>query len=254
MDGLACYLANGAMLNNLTLFQDIRLAERASIHSFKDGSHVSRPYWRYAFSRPAELPYDEEAYQEELERLLISSVARRYDAAHTTAVSLSAGYDSRSILGILHRHAKARKILCFSYATDDRPQTLSDPALSRRLAEQCGYDHEIVKSYSGDLVGHLKNNAVEGKCLCNFCDELDAWHSLAGRQDCSDIFVGDECFGWEDKPLETDAQLLQSVYISGSSGIAGLEAFISREVYAAMRECLDGLTDSCISTRGWHTC
>jgi|GEM_PF-1772885 len=249
IDGIACYLANGVMLNDLTLFHDIRSAKRASIHCFKNKSDSITKYWNYKFSYSSTTLKNEkeEGYQKELEQLLINAIKRRYATVSDKAcLALSAGYDSRGILGILHNQLKVTNLLCFSYAQDDNLRKHSDAALSKKLADECGYDHKIIKSYRGDLIAFLKKNAVEGKCLTNFCDELDGWHDLAERNYCSDIFVGDECFGWLDVPLNTNAEILDSVLITGQSGIEWLGNFISEKVFNNFCHSLNKLTDDII--------
>ena len=48
--GIACYLANGVVHNNRTLFDGIRILERACVHKLTvDGFHGTR-YWSYEFT------------------------------------------------------------------------------------------------------------------------------------------------------------------------------------------------------------
>jgi asparagine synthase (glutamine-hydrolysing) len=241
LDGLACYLANGVMLNDLTLFQGINSARRAGIHFFQEDRCIVTTYWDYIFSYTRDVIQEEE-YEEKLKRLLINSINRRYVASSDTAISLSAGYDSRGILGILYKYIHAKKISCISYRLGTKAKIDSDAMLSKKLAETCGYEHKIIPSYNGDLISLLKKNALEGKCNSYFCYELDVWHSLAENNFCSDIFVGDECFGWYDVPLNNSTELLNSVRIYGASGIDGLKGIISDKTYLDFCIRLDKLT------------
>ena len=238
LDGLSCYLANGVMLNNLTLFQEIKSAKRACIHTINNVQISITSYWNYDFNYASNSIAKEKDYQKELESLLVESIKRRYDAESNTAISLSAGYDSRSILGILRKHIKASDVFCFSYAYQDNPKAGSDAAVSKTLAIKCGYAHQTIKSYKGDFIAYLTNNANDGKCLSNLCDELDAWQTVEAYNHISDIFVGDECFGWVDVPLESKQEILDSVSITGSSGITWLGKYISKGTYNEMCQSL----------------
>ena len=248
LDGIACYLANGFMLNDLTLFQEIRSTRRASVHAIENGELYSYSYWEFKFENPAWSIEQFQKYKEELEALLVEGVKRIYAASSTTALSLSAGHDSRSILGILHDKINAPNISCFSYALDDNPGTGTDAVLSKEMANYCGYPFQIIRSYDGDLIAHLKNNAREGKCLSNFCDELDAWHHLAAAAQFSDVFVGDKCFGKVDIKSGSKPDILASVFIRDSAAIRWLGNFISKKAYRQMCQSIDKLAERVFDT------
>ncbi len=126
---------------------------------------------------------------------------------------------------------------------EELPGKDTDAALSKELAAHCGYFHQTILSYHGNLLNHLKDNAREGKCLSNFCDELDAWHHLASAAEFSDVFVGDECFGRIDLKLGSKRDVLASVSITDAVGIRGLKSFISEEIYAQMCTSINKLAD-----------
>ena len=146
MTGLACFLASGHMLNDITLFEEIRSIKQASINSFEIGEMSSYRYWDFEFTYSSAPDIQLEDYQKELESLLIESVKRCFAACSETAVSLSAGHDSRAILGILHNEIKAKDISCFSYAVTENPAMDTDAYLSKAIAAECGYPHQIYWS------------------------------------------------------------------------------------------------------------
>jgi asparagine synthase (glutamine-hydrolysing) len=243
LDGVACYLANGVMLNDLTLFQEISSAHRACITGIINNKLTSYHYWDYKFDYSSSSILLQPNYQDELKSLLIDSIKRRFNAVSETGLSLSAGYDSRGILGILHGSIRAKNISCFSYALLENPKKKTDASNSKLLAVRCGYDHQIIKSYNGNLMNLISGNAREGKCLSNFCDEIDAWHYLAANKPFSDIFVGDECFGWVDGALSSKEEILDCVSIKGASSIMLLGTFISQKTFMQMVECLNRMNE-----------
>jgi asparagine synthase (glutamine-hydrolysing) len=243
LEGIACFLANGAMLNSLTLFQEIHAAKKASIHTIHNGEISINRYWNFAFNYSSSSVDQQDQFKNELELLLIESIRRRYATTSTPALSLSAGYDSRGILGILHEKIQANNISCFSYALNSDPGPGTDASISKKLAEQCGYPHQIIRSYKGDFMDHLIKNAREGKCLSFFCDELDAWHDLAKSNQFSDVFVGDQCFNRNIPASGSRKDLLDSINIKDASGIRLLEQFIANDVYREMYQGLNKLIE-----------
>jgi asparagine synthase (glutamine-hydrolysing) len=247
LDGLACFLANGALLNGLTLFQSIHVTQGAGIHRFSGGMHTFHRYWNYKFSYPPCTPELEEELSKQLEQLLIDCIRHAYEAtSHPVALSLSAGYDSRGILGIFHNYLKIDGLSCFSYATNETPGLDTDASLARKIAESCGVVHRLVKSYHGDLLDLLNCNAREGQCLAPFCEELDAWHSMARDGALYDIFSGDEIFGNDDVLLRSNTDVLISRGILDSSAVEWLKGFLFDRVYQDMCSCLDNLNANII--------
>jgi len=240
IDGIANYLANGVTLNGITVFEEIICTERASIHWIEKGKIAFKRYWDFKFSYSSADQINESDLQHELEKLLISSIKRRFDPEAETAISLSAGYDSRGILGILNDKIGVRNVYCFSYALDEDPIPECDAFIAKQLADKYQYKHEVIKSYKGDFIDILIKNAAEGKCLTNYSDELDAWHYLADRKGFPDIFVGDMNFGIS-IPFRTTENLLEKARIVESSGMKWLKSHISKKVYNEICQSLDKL-------------
>ncbi len=243
LDGIASYLANGFMLNDLTLFREIKSTKLARVYGYKNGELFSYPYWEFTFSNPPYSADQYDKYQQELESLLIQSVKRCYAAVSAASLSLSAGHDSRTILGILHDKIKAPNISCFSYALEEDPGSHTDAALSKLLAARFGYPHQIIRAYQGDLIALLRANAREGKCLSNFCDELDVWHFLAARNQFFDVFVGEKCLGKINIKLGSKFDVLASLAILHSSALLFLKKFISQRLYGQLCLSVDRLAD-----------
>lgn len=240
--GLACYLAHGVMFNNLTLFSEINIANRASIHSIVDGNLKIEKYWDYKFDYLTEQIDSEDRYQQELESRLIKSIERRYDCSEFPIVSLSAGFDSRGILGIMREKIGANNIECFSYGCPDQLTSFSDPVLSNKLAELCEYPHKIIDSCQGNLLDHLIANAKEGKCIANYCDELDVWHNMAISNQALDVFVGDHCLGSHGTNLD------RFIKRRDASRISNLKSFVSKKIFNTLSEELLALFDEILET------
>ena len=176
--GVACYLASGVIYNNHTLFEGIRIPERACVHELaRDGFHSKR-YWSYKFAS-AYKNVDENKLRAELSELLIESVRIRLKDNPKVFLSLSGGYDSTGILGILHK-LNVADVNCFSYALGE-PSLNSDAYVAREMATSLGYNHKTIPSYKGDPLSVIKHNAQMGHGLAHFCDEVDAYINMASE-------------------------------------------------------------------------
>ena len=186
--GLASLLTSGALLNNLTLYEDVRALERASTHAFGPGGIHSCPYWE--LRPPAGLDARPEAeLREEFGELLRRAVRRRTAGVHGPVhLSLSGGHDSRGLLSLLA--AEGVDLRTFSY-TQGPQASRSDTRTAQALAAQYGARHHTVQAYRGDLLATVRRNARWGHGVTNFCDEADAWDALAGPH-FTHIFTGDE--------------------------------------------------------------
>ncbi len=245
IDGIACYVANGVMLNNLTLFQEIKCAERSSIYRFEEGKISLEKYWEFAFDYPTEEPVDESYYKREFEKLLIQAVKRRYNPNKKTGLSLSAGYDARGILGILHHSLKVPNLFCFSYALDNPPVPGSDAFMAKKLAEECRYEHVAIKSYRGNLIDMLMSNVSQGKCLTNFSDEWDAWNYLMEKRLYNDVFAGDMSYGIGGN-AETIEDILRITHVRTIEGIRWLKGNVSKSMYHAICKSIKRINDEII--------
>jgi len=209
--GIAWYVTHGTVYNYRTCFQNVRLLERASIHTLHGTGFTSRPYWTYSFHAPSTAADRE--LSEELGRLLPLAVERRLGGRQTIFLALSAGYDSAGLLGALGKTLRVPDVRCFSYA-QGRPLPGSDEFVSAQMAKMYGYSHRIVQSFDGDVGSLLNANVRMGE---RTCEEIDAWIRMAadfGGAPAPVLIVGDECLGWTDYRLQSAEDALHAVQIA----------------------------------------
>jgi asparagine synthase (glutamine-hydrolysing) len=238
IDGMACYLANGHMFNNLTLFRNIKVAERASVTFLKGKNIDIHNYWKYEYNYPSNELFNQDELMNRLEKLLIDSVTLRYSHKKDMALSLSAGFDARGILGILYHKIKAPNVKCFSYSDSNNPKDDDDAKLSQQLANYCGYTHETKINYHGDFISYLIKNAKEGKCIANMLDEIDAWNTLTEEYHIQDLFVGEACFGSRDNYDNFKNDVLNSIHINDADSISWMKKFIKKQFYMEIHQSL----------------
>ncbi|MFC6667437.1 asparagine synthase-related protein [Deinococcus radiopugnans] len=228
--GVACAVASGVMLGDLTLYQGVSSLDRACVHALAPDGATARPYWAFRFGPPSRRPVAE--LRAELAGLLRAAVDRRLRRAGPRVfLSLSGGYDSRGLLTLLS--SSGREIHTFSYS-DGPPRPGSDADVARQLARQYGAPHVTLQAYRGDVGAALRRNAAWGQGVANFCDEADAWAELAGHAP-SAIFAGEQLFGWYDRPARSMTELLLHARLPDAQALAGLQGVLPAAGHARLQ-------------------
>jgi asparagine synthase (glutamine-hydrolysing) len=109
--GVTSFLSNGAIYQNRTIWEGVRSLERASIYRFGPGGMERKSYWAYQFDNAFASRPQKELHRE-LAELLYLSAKRRVGTSEDIRLSLSGGYDSTCILGLLWK-LQPRQVRCF---------------------------------------------------------------------------------------------------------------------------------------------
>lgn len=241
LTGLAWYLANGVIHNNRTLFNEVKVLQRASEHLFTEEGVASTPFWHF---RPGQdlLQGSDEALSAQLEERLIAAVDRALGPAGTNEVFLSqsGGYDSAGIAAIAARRLGRRDIRCFSYVLG-QPRPGTDAFVASQIAESLDLDHFVVQSFRGDWMRHLRQNVQIGQGHTDICDESDAWVELSeryGHHPHRVMLAGDECLGWNDVQLSDLDDVLASVSICVDLGRAVLSQYFPAQTISDLQSRL----------------
>ncbi|MFC4454349.1 hypothetical protein [Deinococcus sonorensis] len=252
--GLGSALASGHMVSGLTPYQGVSSLGRASVHALRPGSPAPvlsrQQFWDDAYT-PDPSRFVTRAQQAErraeLSTLLVQAVQRRLVGPDVPTLSLSAGHDARTILGVLGGALGVKEGRAFSYALG-RPLAGSDAALSSGLAAHYGYRFRLMPSYQGDLMQTLWQNARWGQGVTNFCDEADAWSALA-TQPVGQLWVGEHNFGYADPlPLHTQEDVLDRLGLRSWNQLGWLspmlESGVQSRLMGAWQETLEQVTGS----------
>lgn len=240
--GIAWYLSNHSVRCNRTLFKGISIFERASIHQLSREEIKSEVYWNLKIN----LDHSKKSKKQleiELSELLIQSVKRRLYDNSTPVLSLSAGYDSTTILGIFAYELQLSQVSCFAF---DRgiPQPGSDAYQASLMAEKVGYSFELVESYTGNFIDFIVNNAQQsvGNELCSPCSEPDAWQTLRTKFSSTEhpaFFFGDECIGMGESYTLSDVfDLLASLQVFSFDRLSLLSSFLTNDLYEEFKNTL----------------
>jgi hypothetical protein len=147
--GLAGFLLNGVFHNDRTAFADVRAVRRSTIERVgPDGRHTTT-YWTHGFDVNPNPPTSDDL-RAELAGLVVDAVRSRLPASGATYLSLSAGWDASTILGVLGRSLGVPGVRCVSYSLGP-PRPDDDAVIGRAMAGLFGYDHRTLPSYSGSI-------------------------------------------------------------------------------------------------------
>lgn len=229
---LACYMAAGYVFNDRTLFEGVRVLDSSSVYSVQDHTLKQHKYWQYRFpSSTRNVPVS--TLQHELGDLIVEAVRVRIKDDQPTYVSLTAGTDSRAILGVLADHLHLSDVQCFTYAYGAvKPGT--DEQLAGKLAALCGYPHAVIPSFDGDVVNTLKRNGRLGGGMAQVCDEVDAWIRLGASLDSDTkpvLLTGDTRFVGLDFRMKTDNDAAAGAFMTDFTALAWLEQGIGSAAY-----------------------
>lgn len=228
---VASMLANGYLASGLTLYDGVRALTPSDLHDLRVEGIRSAPYWTLPF-HPAEQPRPVAADAADLIEVLRAATARRVRASgERPYLSLSGGYDSRGLLGLLRPACPNLRTYAYTLPPARRG---SDADIARRLAAQFGTAHEEFVAFRGDLPASVRRNAAHGHGAAPYAEEIDALMDLVARQP-TDIFTGEQVFELRTTPAASTAHHLDRVHINAFAALAWLEPLLPDGVYTTLQ-------------------
>jgi asparagine synthase (glutamine-hydrolysing) len=234
--GIGSLLACGVAHSDLTPFLGIRKLRPASVYRFSGGVESSESYWSWRVAEGSQS--DPTEVKSELIDVMRSAVARRVGDSGDVYVSLSGGYDSRAVVGLLTEIIDdIGRIHSFTY-NHGAPHGDTDARAAAAVADQLGLKHRLVEAYRGNLIETLAANSAGGQGIANFCLEVDAWQAMRpamAKSEDSVLFVAD-IPGMAVAPKGgTPESVLASVDIYPISTIESFLSQLEPEVSAELR-------------------
>jgi len=248
--GIAHYLVNGIPLNNRTLFADVSVLNRASVHTLAgpDLKLRSTQYWTYRLDN-AFAGRRQDELEEQLSTLLTECTRRRVADRPHVYLSLSGGHDSTCILGALSRLG-VKGVDCFSYC-DGPPTRRSDAAVAGKMARIVGCRHITIPAYQRSFLEVLKENAAIGQGVSWLLTEPEVWRVLEDQVSSGEgvLFFGDEHVGRDNSALASEDDVFRSANIRDFNALRWLRGKIPNSSFAelseAVREDLSDMTRRC---------
>jgi len=237
--GIPFYLTNRTFPIGRTLFAGIRVLERACVHTLTEDGFQAKRYWYYDLNE-SRAGVDEKTLQADLSDLLIEGARKRLSDSPKVILALSAGYDSTTILGLLHK-LQVPDVECFSYANGD-PEPTWDASIARDMAHQLGYNHRVVTGFQDALPEMLNSSTELGQGLASVVYEVDAWKELSNWFSSTQqgaLFVGDVTMGVGGRyvPLRSDLDVLRCQF-RDLTGMPWLSRALPHQQYTVFKKAM----------------
>lgn len=150
---LGDFLSLGYSTGNSTFFKNVHLVPPASIVNFsKSEEIVSKKYWDYSFHSENDVVWNESDYIDQFCIEIEKAVARQIVSVTNIGIPLSAGYDSRTLAGVVNRLSYQGGISSFSYGH----KYAYDVFYGAKIATKLGYSHEYIPINTSYLVDNAK--------------------------------------------------------------------------------------------------
>lgn len=192
LQGMTEFFSFGFVMQDRTLFKQIKVLQPASILVFQDGTLQTRSYWSLNLKEDAG-KFDEKGSLERAHFLLKQALLRQLKDDLPKVLSLSGGLDSRTLLGAAVQ--SGYRIPSFTFGTRDCP----DQKLAKAAADSLGTENRFFE-LSPDF---LKIWAKRGVWLTEGMNNCVNFHGIQLTQKIRkqalvvlNGFMGGELFGF----------------------------------------------------------
>ena len=198
---LSNFLSSGCILEGQSLVGDIKILRPGQVLTV-DASQVRLDfYWQFFYATERD-PRDPRDLQEELFQLMLRAVERQTKDNIPSAVTLSGGYDSRSILGCMRRLYPEREIQTVTWGENPFLAD-SDAVVSERTARHYGTKHFFCTLRAAALPTHFRDfvRASEGRvdAAGNYPESLHIFKRIRDELGVQMLLRGNELFGVRSK-------------------------------------------------------
>lgn len=138
--GLAEFAVCGCVLENRTLFRNIRLLPPGSAWFFRNGRLERQTTYFQPREWEEQEPYSPADYYDRLRETFVQNLPRYFNGREPVGVSLTGGLDTRIIMA-WHK-APVNSLPCYTFGSTYRDA--EDVRLARRVAEICGQPHQVI--------------------------------------------------------------------------------------------------------------
>jgi len=165
--GLGEFVACGAVMENRTIFDGIRLLPQASAWVFRYGALEQKA----SYFRPREWeeqePLDAESFYTQFRDIFTRNLPRYFAGDERIAMSLTGGLDTRMVLA--WQKLPAGSLPCYTFGGMFRD--CQDVVLARRLAGMCGQSHQVIPA-GQEFLSRFAHYAERAVYLSDGCVDL----------------------------------------------------------------------------------
>jgi asparagine synthase (glutamine-hydrolysing) len=134
------YVSCGAVLENRTLFEEIRILPQGSAWVFRNGSLEKKASYFHPQEWEEQEALDPETYYSELRNVFSANLGRYFGGSQRIGMSLTGGLDTRIILAT--QHPLPGSLPCYTFGSMYRDN--EDVRIARRVAKACDQRHEVL--------------------------------------------------------------------------------------------------------------
>jgi asparagine synthase (glutamine-hydrolysing) len=161
------FVACGCVLENRTLFPDIRVLPPASAWSFREGSKRSEDRYFCPRQWEEQEPMDPECYYRELRAVFSRNLPRYLNGHERIGMSLSGGLDTRAV--IAWQKVPPGSFPCYTYGGAFR--SCRDVILAKRVAGICQQPHTVI-TVGEEFLSQFPRYAERSVYLTDGCVDL----------------------------------------------------------------------------------
>lgn len=164
---LAEFITCGCVLENRTLFPNLRLLPPGSAWTFRAGALENKDVYFDPKEWEQQEPIQPEAYYEELRNVFVERLPRYFNGHERAGVSLTGGLDTRIIMA-WHK-AEPDSLPCYTFASMYRDN--QDVKLARRVAEICHQQHQDIVA-GDEFLSKFPHYAERSVFMSDACVDL----------------------------------------------------------------------------------
>lgn len=164
-------MSYGYVLEDRTLFEDIKLLPPASILTVQSNNLAISKYWDYSFYEEGERRLSEDEYIDAFAEKLTRAVEKRVKGIDRLALSLSGGLDSRAMAAVLYRLNMSDSVKAFSFG----PGHCYDVRFGKKIARKLGFQFESTEIKPDFIHKHAREfqYLCEGMRACDWAWQID---------------------------------------------------------------------------------
>jgi asparagine synthase (glutamine-hydrolysing) len=161
------YVACGCVLENRTLFEEIRVLPPGSAWSFRAGSVEKKNAYFEPREWEEQEPLDPESYHREIRDVFSRRFPRYLNGHERIGVSLTGGLDTRLVMA--WQRFPPRSLPCYTYGGEDRE--CRDVVVARQIAQECQQPHQVI-TLGNEFFARFPHYAERSVYLSDACVDV----------------------------------------------------------------------------------
>jgi len=181
-------MSYGYVLEDRTLFEDIKLLPPASILTVQSNNLTINKYWDYSFYEEWELRLSEDEYIDAFAEKLTRAVEKRVKGIDRLALTLSGGLDSRTMAAVLYRLNMSDCVKAFSFGSGH----CYDVRFGEKIAKKLGFQFESTEIQPDFIYKHAREFQYlsEGMRSCDWAWQIDYQRSAFLKDNMDTVLSG----------------------------------------------------------------